>query len=148
MDKREEKKKKITSGIIRWWRFIIALVILIVTLGMIQEGTYSSLKTLILLILTGIIYLLWKHRRLKYDSKNLYIQRGKEETNFPLSNILSIKKSKTKINGQRFWILIYLDKQKMEKKLRFKSNFNKEFHNTVRQNNPNVVILTHPFFNN
>ena len=115
---------------------------------MIQEGTYSSLKTLILLILTGIIYLLWKHRRLKYDSKNLYIQRGKEETNFPLSNILSIKKSKTKINGQRFWILIYLDKQKMEKKLRFKSNFNKEFHNTVRQNNPNVVILTHPFFNN
>lgn len=144
----KKRKKKITSNIICWWNFIIALVILIVTSGIIQEGTYSSLKTLILLILNGIIYLIWKHRRLKYDSKNLYIQRGKEETNFSWSNIVSIKKSKTKINGQRFWILIYLDEQKMEKKLRFKSNFNKEFHNTVRQNNPNEIILTHPFFNN
>jgi hypothetical protein len=146
MDKSEKKKKKITSNSIRWWRFIIALVILIVTWDMLQEGTYSSLKILILLILSGIIYLLWKDRRLKYDRKNLYIQRGKEETNFPLTNIVSIKKSKTKINGQRFWVLTYVDKQNIEKKLRFKSNFNKEFHNTVRQNNPNVIISTHPFF--
>jgi hypothetical protein len=146
MDKSEKKKKKITSNSIRWWRFIIALVILIVTWDMLQEGTYSSLKIIILLILSGIIYLLWKDRRLKYDRKNLYIQRGKEETNFPLTNIVSIKKSKTKINGQRFWVLTYVDKQNIEKKLRFKSNFNKEFHNTVRQNNPNVIISTHPFF--
>ena len=146
MDKSEKKKKKITSNSMRWWRFIIALVILIVTWDMLQEGTYSSLKIIILLILSGIIYLLWKDRRLKYDRKNLYIQRGKEETNFPLTNIVSIKKSKTKINGQRFWVLTYVDKQNIEKKLRFKSNFNKEFHNTVRQNNPNVIISTHPFF--
>jgi hypothetical protein len=146
MDKSEKKKKKITSNSIRWWRFIIALVILIVTWDMLQERTYSSLKIIILLILSGIIYLLWKDRRLKYDRKNLYIQRGKEETNFPLTNIVSIKKSKTKINGQRFWVLTYVDKQNIEKKLRFKSNFNKEFHNTVRQNNPNVIISTHPFF--
>jgi hypothetical protein len=146
MDKSEKKKKKITSNSMRWWRFIIALVILIVTWDMLQERTYSSLKIIILLILSGIIYLLWKDRRLKYDRKNLYIQRGKEETNFPLTNIVSIKKSKTKINGQRFWVLTYVDKQNIEKKLRFKSNFNKEFHNTVRQNNPNVIISTHPFF--
>lgn len=146
MAKSKKNKKKITSNSIRWWRFIIALVILIVTWDMLQEGTYSSLKIIILLILSGIIYLLWKDRRLKYDRKNLYIQRGKEETNFPLTNIVSIKKSKTKINGQRFWVLTYVDKQNIEKKLRFKSNFNKEFHNTVRQNNPNVIISTHPFF--
>jgi hypothetical protein len=146
MAKSKKNKKKITSNSMRWWRFIIALVILIVTWDMLQEGTYSSLKIIILLILSGIIYLLWKDRRLKYDRKNLYIQRGKEETNFPLTNIVSIKKSKTKINGQRFWVLTYVDKQNIEKKLRFKSNFNKEFHNTVRQNNPNVIISTHPFF--
>jgi hypothetical protein len=146
MAKSKKNKKKITSNSIRWWRFIIALVILIVTWDMLQERTYSSLKIIILLILSGIIYLLWKDRRLKYDRKNLYIQRGKEETNFPLTNIVSIKKSKTKINGQRFWVLTYVDKQNIEKKLRFKSNFNKEFHNTVRQNNPNVIISTHPFF--
>jgi hypothetical protein len=146
MAKSKKNKKKITSNSMRWWRFIIALVILIVTWDMLQEGTYSSLKIIILLILSGIIYLLWKDRRLKYDRKNLYIQRGKEETNFPLTNIVSIKKSKTKINGQRFWVLTYVDKQNIEKKLRFKSNFNKEFHNTVTQNNPNVIISTHPFF--
>jgi hypothetical protein len=146
MAKSKKNKKKITSNSMRWWRFIIALVILIVTWDMLQERTYSSLKIIILLILSGIIYLLWKDRRLKYDRKNLYIQRGKEETNFPLTNIVSIKKSKTKINGQRFWVLTYVDKQNIEKKLRFKSNFNKEFHNTVRQNNPNVIISTHPFF--
>ena len=88
MDKSEESKKRITTGIIRWWRFIIAPVLLFVTLSMIQEGTFSPLKTLIILILSGIVYLLWKRKRLKFDSKNLYIKRGKEETNFPLSFFL------------------------------------------------------------
>ena len=118
-------KKKITIGFIRWWRYIIVPVVLIVTLIMIQEWTFSTVKILILLLLIGIVYLLWKHRRLKFDSKNLYRKRGKEETNVPLANIVSIKKSKTKINSERFWILIYLDEQKMKKKLRFNSSFNK-----------------------
>jgi len=92
---------------------------------MIQEGNYGSLKTLIILILSGIVYLLWKHRRLKFRGKNFYIRRGKEEQIVSLTNIVSIKKSQTKINSERFCILIYLDEQKMEKKLRFNSYFNK-----------------------
>jgi len=147
MDKSEEKKKMITSSSIRWWRFIIAPVVLIATMSMIQEGTFSSLKILILLTLSGIVYLLWKHRRLKFDSKNLYIKRGKEETNFPLTNIISIKRSRTKVNGGRYWILIYSDEIKQERSLRFNSHFNKDFFNAVRNNNPKVVIWEHPFFN-
>jgi len=37
MDKSAEQKKKITIGFIRWWRYIIVPVVLIVTLIMIQE---------------------------------------------------------------------------------------------------------------
>tara|TARA_B100000795_G_C22699028_1_gene398839 strand:+ start:445 stop:891 length:447 start_codon:yes stop_codon:yes gene_type:complete len=147
MDKNEEKKKKITTGIIRWWRFIIAPVVLIVTLSMFQEGTFSPLKILILLILSGIVYLLWKRKRLKFDSKNLYIKRGKEETNFPLTNIISIKRSSTKVNGARYWILMYSDEIRQERTLRFDSYFNKEFFEAVRKKNPKVVIWEHPFFN-
>jgi cbb3-type cytochrome oxidase subunit 3 len=147
MKKSEEKKKMITTGIIRWWRFIIAPVVFLVTANMIQEGTYSSWKILIILLLSGIFYLLWKHRRLKFDNKNLYIKRGKAETTVPLTNIVSIKRSRTKVNGGRYWILIYLDQLNEERKLRFDSDFDKEFHDMVKENNPEVVIWTHPFFN-
>lgn len=142
-----EEKKMITTGIIRWWRYIIAPIVLIVTASMIQHGTYSNWKIIILLLFSGITYLLWKHRRLKFDSENLYIKRGNEETTVPLTNIVSIKKSSTKVNGERYWILIYVDELQQERKLRFKSDFNKEFHDTVKKNNPEVIIWTHPFFN-
>ncbi len=142
-----EEKKMITTGIIRWWRYIIAPIVLIVTASMIQHGTYSNWKIIILLLFSGITYLLWKHRRLKFDSENLYIRRGNEETTVPLTNIVSIKRSSTRVNNERYWILIYLDELQQERKLRFNSDFDKEFHDTVKKNNPEVIIWTHPFFN-
>ena len=147
MKKDEAQKKMITTGIIRWWRFIIAPFAFFITANMIQEGTYYAWKILIIHILVIIVYLLWKHRRLKFDNNNLYIKRGKKETTVPLANIISIKRSSTKVNGSRYWILIYLDAQNKERKLRFDSDFNSEFHNAVRKMNPEVVIWEHPFFN-
>lgn len=145
--KSDEKKKIITTGIIRWWRFIIAILVVFLSLNMIQEGSYTSWRILLIFILSGIVYLLWKRRRLKFDSKNLYIKRGNEETVVPLAAIVSIKRSRTKVNSQRYWILMYLDDQKEAHKLRYDSDFNKEFHTAVRESNPSVIIWTHPFFN-
>ena len=147
MRKDQEKKKKITTGLIRLWRFPMLFVsVFMASEAFRYEGEFNGFL-IALLILTGLSYLLWKRRRLKHDSKNLYIKRGREETCVPLSDIVSIKRSRTKVNGMRYWTLIYLDEIKQERKLRFNSYFNKEFFNAVRENNPKVVIWEHPFFN-
>ncbi len=99
------------------------------------------------LILSAIFYWLWNRRLLRHDSKNLYIRKGNTETTVPLSSVISIKRSRAKVNSSRYWILVYLDEVKEEKKLRFDSDFNKPFFNAVRENNPEVVIWEHPFFN-
>ena len=147
MNKHSEEKKMITTGIIRWWRFFIVPIVIIVASDMFDSGRYSWWKVLILLFLCWLVYFLWKRRRLRFDSNNLYILRGKIETIVPLSKIISIKRSKTKVNGSRYWILIYIDEDGKKRKLRFDSDFDKEFHETVKDNNPEVVIWTHPHFN-
>ena len=75
------------------------------------------------------------------------INRSINEKKIPFSVIISIKKSNTKVNGSRFWKLVYLDKLKKERTCRFFSDFNKEFRQSVKIVNPDVVIWTHPHFN-
>lgn len=147
MKNQPENKKIITTGIIRWWRFLIGFVVFMITLDMVQNNSYSLWKTSIILCLSGVTYWLWKRRKLRFDSKNLYIKRGNIETTVALTNVISIKRSKAKVNGSRFWVLVYLNNLKEKKTLRFDSDFNKDFFETVKKNNPKVIILTHPFFN-
>jgi len=143
----QEEKKMITTGIIRWLRFPILFVSVFMGAEVLKFEENWSFYLLIFLILIGIGYLLWNRRRLKHDTKNLYIKRGKEETRVPLTNVISVKRSRTKVNGSRYWILIYLDEIKQERTLRFNSSFNKPFFDAIRENNPDVVIWEHPFFN-
>lgn len=69
-----------------------------------------SLKGYVAFLITvGLFYLLKRARRLEYDEKNLYIIRDKKEKVVPFTSIISIKKSRTKVNGERFWKLKYED---------------------------------------
>ena len=147
MRKDQEKKLMINTGIIRWLRFPLLFVSIFMAAETLRFNSNWSYYLLVFLILIGLSYLLWKRRMLKHDSKHLYIKRGKDETRVPLSNIISIKRSRAKVNASRYWILIYLDEIKQERKLRFDSDFNTPFFDVVRENNPNVVIWEHPFFN-
>jgi hypothetical protein len=147
MKKNQEEKLMITTGIIRWLRFPLLFIAVFMAVETMRFNPNWSYYLLVFLILTGLSYLLWNRRRLRHDSKFLYILRGKTETNVPLANIISIKRSRAKVNSSRYWILIYLDNVKEERKLRFDSDFNKPFFDAVRENNPEVVIWEHPFFN-
>ena len=147
MQKNQEKKLMITTGIIRWLRFPLAIIAFFIGAFLFDFDENWQYYLITVLILIWLLYILWKHRRLMHDSKNLYIMRGKDETVVPLADIISIKRSRAKVNGGRYWILIYLDNLKQERKLRFDSDFNKPFFNAVKENNPAVVIWEHPFFN-
>lgn len=147
MQKVQEKKQIITTGIVRRWRFPMLFVSVFMGAEVLRFDENWSYYLLAFLILTGLSYLLWKRRRLKHDSKNLYIKRGKDETRVPITNIISIKRSRAKINGCRYWILIYSDEIRQERTLRFDSDFNTPFFDAVSENNPKVVIWEHPFFN-
>ncbi len=82
-----------------------------------------------------------------HDDKNLYVFCHKTETIIPFKDIISVKKSRARLNGSRYWIVSYKNQLKEEKKLRyFNTFFNKEFHNALRIGNPKIVIWTHPFF--
>ena len=95
----------------------------------------------------GVFFLFRRAKRLEYDDVNLYLIRNKKEKVIPFTDIVSIKRSATKVNGERYWIIRYNDEGK-EKQLRyFRQFFNKEFHQAVRDVNPSVVIWTHPHFN-
>jgi len=135
----------ITTGIIRWLRFPILFVSVFIGAEVLKFEENWSYYLLVFLILIGFGYLLWNRRRLKHDGANLYIKRGNDETRIPLTRVISIKRSSTKVNGSRYWILIYLNEIKEEQKLRFNSDFNKEFFDTVRDSNPDVIIWEHPF---
>ena len=137
----------ITTGIIRWLRFPLLFVSIFMAAETLRFNANWSYYFLVFLILIGLSYLLWNRRRLRHDSKNLYILKGKTETVVSLKNVISIKRSRAKVNGSRYWILIYLDNLKDERKLRFDSDFNKPFFDAVKENNPEVVIWEHPFFN-
>ncbi len=141
-----EKRKTITYGI-RWTRFILIPVALGIVLQILDKDVHRPRNFIIFLICMGLYYLLGSSRRLKHDSQNLYIIHGSKEKMIPFSSIISIKKSRAKVNGNRFWILIYFDQAGKEHRIRFFTSFNKEFFEKVKDVNSEVVIWTHPFFN-
>jgi hypothetical protein len=100
------------------------------------------------LIFMGL-YFVFKHaRKIKHDEENLYLIRAKKEITVPFINVISIKKSRSKVNSSRFWKLKYVNDLGETKTIRFFSDFNKEFHRLIRKENPKVVIWTHPHFRN
>lgn len=122
--------------------FIFAAILQIVT------GDGDRIQgAIVLLVSLGLYFLFTISRRLQYDDQNFYIIRGSNERAIHFSSIISIKKTSTKVNGERYWKMVYLDEFRIKHNCRFFSSFNKEFHTRVRTVNPDVVIWTHPFFN-
>jgi hypothetical protein len=109
--------------------------------------SYIWVNILIIGIGVGLFFLLSRARRLEHDDINLYIIRGKEEKVIPFTKINSIKRSAAKVNGERFWIIRYQDGSKERKVRYFRLFYNKEFQQAVKDQNPDVVIWTHPHFN-
>ncbi len=141
------KRKWIIYGF-SWIRFVLIPV----ALGFLSEAISSDINRWIniavVLFCIGLFMWMKKLRKLKYDEENLYIIRAKSEKVVHYSKIRSIKRSKAKVNGTRYWILRYEDEDNKEKKIRyFLSFFYGDFHNKVKEINPEVVIWTHPHFN-
>lgn len=145
-EKTTKTREVITTGYYNGRYFMIVLS---VVFGLSLFSNPSSWTLAILFLISfGLFFLFRRSRRIYYDDKNLYLIRYKTETVVSFKDIVSIKKSRTKINGSRPWILRYKNKYREEKKLRyFRMFFNKEFHQLVKKENPSVVIWTHPFFN-
>ncbi|PLX10431.1 MAG: hypothetical protein C0598_10435 [Marinilabiliales bacterium] len=141
-----EKRKVVTYGY-RWVRFIIIPLVIFALAGFFEFGENWEKNLLILIVLLFLYFLFWRSRRLQHDSENLYIIRGNKTKVVPFTSIISIKRSKTKINGSRFWILKYLNHLEETRTIRYNTSFTKEFRESVRKANPDVVIWEHPFFN-
>lgn len=142
-----QEKKTITFGK-AWLRYLLIPFILVFIFG-IFVGDFKDGWTFVLLFISiGLFLWIKRARKLKHDDTYFYIIHGKKEKAIHFSNITSIKKSKAKVNGSRYWILRYkLEDEVKVKKCRFFSSFDGKFHGAVRKVNPEVVIWTHPHFN-
>lgn len=145
-NKEEKPRENITTGYY-WLRYPMMVLMAIFGLNLLfypSSWTYAIL----LLVSIGLFFLFRRSKRMYYDDENLYILRHKNEEVVPFTDIISIKKSRAKVNGSRFWILLYTNKRKEEKKVRFyRMFFYRAFHQAVKKVNPAVVIWEHPFFN-
>ena len=130
-----------------WARWVMLPAVLFTFLYLIQNPT-SWGAFIVLAVFVGLFFFFRRARRLEHDDENIYIIRAKKIVKtISFKEINSIKRSAAKVNGERYWIVRYNDGGK-EKKLRyFRLFFNKEFHQAVRDMNPDVVIWTHPHFN-
>lgn len=140
-----EEKKTITFGK-AWLRYLVIPVIAVFIFG-ILVGDFKDGWTFVLLFISiGLFLLLKRSRKLKHDNEHFYIIHGKKEKAIHYCNIISIKRSRSKVNGGRYWILKYKNDEEKVKSCRFFSSFDGEFHRSVRTINSDVVIWEHPFF--
>lgn len=149
LNEKKEERKTISSGI-RWPRFVFVIIGFFSLIELIfeSEGRLSSLSTMMLCWMLYFVF--YKIRRLQFDSSNLYIVKGKEETVVPYSSIISIKKSSTKVNGSRYYKILYKDEFSEEHIRRYFPRIfgeSKNFIAAVKKANPGVIHWDHPFFN-
>lgn len=144
----KDKTRETLSSGYSWTRFILIPVILGAVSQIIYEPEGRAWGFAYFSLSMGLYALLSRLRKLKFDDQNIYFIRSKKETVIPIKTIVSIKRSRSKVNGERFWKLTYTNAKGKETTIRyFRSMFNKDFHEKVRMANPDVVIWTHPHFN-
>lgn len=149
INEKREKRKTLSYGM-RWPRYIFAVLgffILIDIVSNIEDILYNLTQ----LMLCGMLFLIfYSIRRLQFDKDNLYIIKGSDETIVPLSSIISIKKSSTKVNGSRYYKILYKDEFNEEHIRRYMPGIfgeSKNFIAAVQKANPDVIHWSHPFFN-
>lgn len=141
------EESKIISYGYTWMRYLFIPLILVFTFG-ILVGDFKDGWTFVLLFISFGLFLFFKKaRKLKHDDEYFYIIHDKKAKAIHFTNIISIKKSRSKVNGSRYWILKYKTEEEKVKSCWFFSSFDGEFHRSVRTINPDVVIWEHPFFN-
>lgn len=139
------KRRVLVHG--RSWLKWIALFVILLSVLHIFSNPDSWTGPIVLTVSIGLFFLFKRARKIQFDDENLYIIRDKREKIIPFTAVVSIKRSATKVNGERFWKLKYEDETKQRTLRYFRSFFNKEFHTAVKKANPAVVIWTHPHFN-
>ncbi len=144
----EEKRITLKDGI-AWVRWLIVPIALGFLMSAFSEGGHTSRDLFIVFICYLLFILIKKSRKIQYDSESLYIIHGKKEKIIQFANIISIKKSNTKINGKRFWKLTYDIDDKKQTCRYFADLFDldaKKMNEKIRKINPNVIIWYHPYF--
>lgn len=140
----------LTYGFTRM-RWLFAAIGLFVVLGLFTPGANLLLNIVLLMACGLFFFLFWQARKMQFDTQYLYIIRGKDESAIPLRNVKSLKRSRTKVNNRRLWVLVYEDEGVQERKCRFLpsrfADYTKEFKAAIQAANPNVVIWNHPHFN-
>jgi|GEM_PF-1943402 len=146
----KDERTELSNGY-RWWRHVLYLPILFFLMGVISFNSNVLWMVAGLCVSIGLYILLLRSRRLRFDDLNLYVIHGQVERAIHYTAIESIKKSRAKVNGRRFWIVTYDDGSWRKRKLRYFpwdfGGVSTQFNNAVRQVNPKVVIWEHPFFN-
>lgn len=144
-----DERLKLTNGF-RWYRWIFAFIGFFALIGVIAWENVAINFTGLVVCVT--LFLLFnKSRRIFFDNRNFYLLYGKSEKAIPLRTVISLKRSRGKVNSRRFWIVTYEGEGAQEKKFRF---FHGPFSGTIKklqaalkEQNPDVVIWDHPFFN-
>ncbi len=144
-----EERLQLTNGY-RWWRWVTIPFAIIAFIGLLYWENVTN-NIIVLLISILLFFLFYKARAIYFDSRNIYFVRGHDETIVPMRTVKSLKRSRGKLNGRRFWILTYEGDAAQEKKSRFFCNSMgstiKKFKTNLQAQNPDVVIWDHPFFN-
>ena len=140
------KRKVITNGY-RWTRFLMIPVMW----GALSEFYINPDSWMTTVSIFGIgalcFYLISQARRLHFDDEALYIIHGKKEVVVNYKQIQSIKASKAKVNGSRFWILKYTDQAQREKTIwYFDDWYYEDFVKAIKKLNPSLVYWSHPYF--
>ncbi len=146
----KDERTELSNGY-RWWRHILYLPILFFLMGVVSFDSNVLWMIAGLCVSIGLYILLLRSRRLRFDDQNLYVIHGQSERAIHYLAIESIKKSRGKVNGRRFWIVTYDDGSGRKRKLRYFpwdfGGVSKQFNKAVQNINSKVVIWEHPFFN-
>lgn len=145
----KDERKELTNGY-RWWRHILYLPIFAFFAGIVNNDKGLVWYVVGFILTLGLYFLLRRARKIWFDDQNLYLIYGSTERAIHYSLIESIKKSRAKVNGARYWIITYDDGTGKKRKLRYFpwdfGGVSKELNKAVRIVNPKVVIWDHPFF--
>ena len=152
----KSKRTTITNGL-RSFRYLFAFVAFFAGGSFIQDTIWgesgpSEGEIIIFLICITCFVALYLSRRVRFDEDNIYRINGKRERATSFSSIVSIKRSRIKVNNQRMWKVTYKDEVDQEKKFRFLEGLfqhgsTQEFIQNAQRVNPSIVVWQHPFFN-
>lgn len=136
------KPKTITNGP-RWMRYPIFFIFISNVFNVIIGYNLTANLTSAT-ICGGLVFLLWIYRKVKYDDKNVYFISGNRKKVVPYETITELKRSKSRVNGDRFWILKYENENGSIKTRRFFHGIfrdgPKDFHQKLKAVNPGVNI--------